>query len=89
MATQEQACIVGALAGAAVGAALGYLYATEAGARRRLQLVDAFDRLMVDADEAHRLWLRISEAWARFEQAGRRPLTPTGSAGRWPPEDAA
>jgi gas vesicle protein len=89
MATQEQACIVGAVAGAAVGAALAYLYATEAGAHRRMQLVEAFDRLMIDADEAHRLWLRLSEAWTRLEQAGRRPLPPAGSAGTWPPQDVA
>lgn len=89
MATTEQACVAGALIGAAAGAALGYLYATEAGARRRMQLADTFDRLMIDADEAHRLWLRISEAWSRFEQAGRRPLPPAGSVGTWPPEDAA
>jgi gas vesicle protein len=89
MATKEQACIAGALMGAAVGAALGFLYATDDGARRRMQLVDAADRLMIDADEARRLWLRLSEAWTRFQQDTGRHVTPGGDARGWHPEGVA
>jgi hypothetical protein len=63
--------------GAAAGAVLAYLYATDDGARR----------LMIDADEARRLWLRLSEAWARFEQD--RSMPRAGSARTWPPEGVA
>jgi gas vesicle protein len=87
MATRQQACIAGALVGAAAGAVLAYLYATDDGARRRAQLVDTMDRVMIDADEARRLWLRLSEAWARFEQD--RSMPRAGSARTWPPEGVA
>lgn len=89
MATRQQACITGALMGAAAGAALGYLYATEDGARRRTQLVDTLDRLMIDADEARRLWQRLSEAWARFEQDRSPSMPRAGSARTWQPEGVA
>ena len=88
MATKERACIAGALMGAAAGAALGYLYATEDGARRRMQLVDAVDRLVIDADEARRLWLRLNEAWARFQRDHSRAV-PRGEGARWHPEGVA
>jgi gas vesicle protein len=89
MATRQQACITGALIGAAAGAALGYLYATEDGARRRTQLVGTLDRLMIDADEARRLWLRLSEAWARFERDRSPSMPRAGSARAWQPEGIA
>ena len=88
MAQNQQACLTGALVGAAVGAAVGYLYGTEDGVRRRAQIARLTDHLVVDADEAHRLWLRLREAWARFEDARSRPVARVRDPRSWP-EDVA
>lgn len=85
MAHKEQVCLVGALLGAAVGATVAYLYATEEGTQRRWQIARTIDRFTIDAEEAQRLWLRLNEAWAQFEQE-RRPAARPRS---WPPGGAA
>lgn len=86
MAHKEQVCLVGALVGAAVGAAVAYFYATEEGTQRRWQIARTVDRLSIDAEEAQRLWLRLNEAWAQFEQDRHRPAARPRT---WPPGGAA
>jgi gas vesicle protein len=89
MAQKEQACMAGALIGAVAGATIGYLYATDEGARVRSRMAHLFDRLLVDADEAHRLWLRLNEAWSRFEQDRAHPAVRVAGSRGWPPDGAA
>jgi gas vesicle protein len=85
MARKEQVCLAGAVVGAAVGAALAYLYMTDEGADRRGQIARAVDRLSIDAEEAQRLWSRLSEVWTQFDADRQRPLR----SRNWPPGGAA
>lgn len=86
MARKQQVCVAGAFVGAAVGATLAYLYMTDEGADRRNQIARAVDRLSIDAEEAQRLWLRLSEAWTQFDADRQRPASRSRN---WPPGGAA
>ena len=86
MTHKERICLGGALAGAVAGAAVAYLYGTDDGARRRLEIGRTIDRLTIDAEEAKRLWQSLKEAWARFER--ERPRAALGTR-TWPPGGAA
>ena len=79
--------LAGLLIGAAAGAAISYLYATDDGARRRAALAQFLDRALLDAEEARRLYSRAHEAWRRFDDERRRFAQQPGSD--WTPEGVA
>ncbi|MFO7302682.1 MAG: hypothetical protein DIU54_009745 [Acidobacteriota bacterium] len=80
-------CLVGALIGAAAGAAVSFLYATEEGAEYRASFARFMDRALIDAEEARRLYARAQEAWHSFNDERRRFARRSGDD--WRPEGVA
>jgi gas vesicle protein len=85
MSQTEKACIAGALLGAAAGAVIAYLYATEEGGRRRASLAQLVERGLGDVDEARHLWMKVHEAWSRFDESRQMPGR-SSSPRSWTPE---
>lgn len=84
MARTEQVCIAGALIGAAVGAAIAYLYASDEGEQRRAGLVRLMDRAATDVTEARRAWSRLHEVWNDFD-SGPSLRSRVEGGRNWPP----
>lgn len=89
MSQTERACITGAVIGAAAGAAIGYLYGTDAGTRLRTDLARLLDRATADADEARRLWTRLTDVWTEYEHDRATAIARGSSPRAWPPGGAA
>lgn len=71
--------VMGAIFGAAAGAAVGYLYFTEKGERRRHDLARLLDRAGVEMHEARGLWQRLLNLGEEY-QAARRQALESGAA---------
>jgi gas vesicle protein len=61
--------LAGAIFGAAIGGAAGYLFFTEAGRRSREEIGEALDRLSVDVHDLGVLWERLRDARDRYREA--------------------
>jgi hypothetical protein len=66
--------VVGAVLGAAVGGAMGYLYFTDEGQARLKQMHHLLDRAAVEMHEARGLWQRILNIGEQYQQARREAL---------------
>jgi gas vesicle protein len=77
--------LAGAIIGAAVGGAFGYLFFTDEGHQRRQELTRVAERLMNDFQELRTLWDRIHAMAEQYQHAGRDAFGPhdyhVGSSG--------
>ena len=65
----EKPYIAGALIGAAVGSAIGYLYFTDAGRRQRDAIGEVLDNLQLDVKELRTFWTRLHLAIDEYQTA--------------------